>query len=115
MTPHDLQSMSTSELLNRFAANGTAQDRALLYDEIAKFKRLFREMDAINKELLRRGAEAHLELLKLYGHPNMQVRVQAAKLTMASSPAEARVELEAIKNSRHFPQAGDAGMALREL
>jgi len=115
MTAIDLQSMSVPELLDRFADNGIKQDKALLYDEGRKFNKLFRDMDAINKELLRRGDQAQLELLKLYGHSNMQVRVQAAKFTMVTAPAKAKVELEAIKSSRHFPQAGDAGMALREF
>jgi hypothetical protein len=115
MTTVDLKSMSTPELLDRFADNGIKQDSALLYDEGAQYNKLFRDMDAINKELLRRGKQAQLQLLKLYGHRNMQVRLQAAMLTMTTAPAEAKVELEAIKNSRHFPQAGDAGMALREF
>lgn len=122
--------MSVEELLEQFAVNGIAQDRAIsdfetrfgeinedeLRDaDIAEFTRLFWQMDAINKELLARGGETQLALLRLYGHANMQVRVQAAKLTITTAPAAARAELEAIKNSRHFPQAGDAGMALRDF
>lgn len=127
MTDPSLSEMTVEELLEQFAINGIAQDEAILAseipedefqdvtiqdDEIDEFTRLFWEMDAINKELLARGGETQLALLRLYGHPNMQVRLQAAKLTMTTAPIAARAELEAIKNSRHFPQAGDAGMTL---
>jgi hypothetical protein len=54
-------------------------------------------------------------LLALYGHQSMQVRLNAAKSTLAVAPEAARQELRAIADSREYPQAGDAGMCLRNL
>ena len=45
----------------------------------------------------------------------MQVRLNAAKLTLAVAPKAAREALEAIASSHHYPQAGDAGMTLFAL
>jgi len=107
--------MTIKELVDHFAENGVAQDQALLYDEIEEFTRLYWQMDAINEELKSRGEEARLALLKLYGHPNMQVRLAAAVRTLAVAPVAARHELDAVKNSRHYPQAGDAASTLGSL
>jgi hypothetical protein len=115
MTPPDLQKLTTAELIDRFANDGVAQDKALLYDEIDAFNNLMDEMNVISKELGGRGEQARLELLSLYNHPNIQVRLQAARASLPVAPIAARNEIEAIANSRHFPQAGDAGMTLRFL
>lgn len=45
----------------------------------------------------------------------MQVRLKAAKNTLAVAPQAARETLEAIANSHEFPQAGEAGMSLWNL
>jgi len=87
----------------------------LLYDEHKKFNRLFSEMNGVDQELRRRGPEARLALLRLYDHPNMQVRVKAAIRTLAVAPAAARKLLEEIRASKWQPQAMDAGMILRGL
>lgn len=68
--------------VDRFAEIGIAQDQALLYDEHKKFNRLFSEMNDVDQELRRRGLQARLALLKLFDHPNMQVRLKAAKRTL---------------------------------
>ena len=44
----------------------------------------------------------------------MQVRLNAAKSTLAVAPEAARQELRAIADSREYPQA-DAGMCLGNL
>jgi hypothetical protein len=48
-------------------------------------------------------------------HPNVQVRLKAAKRTLAIATGDARDVLEAIANSRKFPQMGEAGMSLANL
>lgn len=107
--------MTTEELVDHFAGNGVAQADALLYDQTDEYNRQFDEMWAIKKELTARGPEARLALMKLYDHKNIQVRLQAAKFTLAVAPVAARAEIEAIAISRQFPQAGDAGMSLSAL
>jgi hypothetical protein len=104
--------MTVDDLLARFAEIGIAQDKALLYDEVATFNRLYRQMDEVDNELRARGPDAHLALLRLYDHPNMQVRLKAAVRTLGVAPLRARQMLETIAASNYFPQAGDAGSAL---
>src|SRR5882724_1712924 len=110
-----LQQMTVDQLLARFAAIGIDQDKALLRNEIAKFNRLYDEMDAIENELKARNGDQRRALVGLYDHPNAQVRLNAIKATLAVSPEQARRMLSVMANSREYPQAGDAGMALVNL
>ena len=107
--------MSTNELLSRFIELGLAQDEALLDDNYTKYNRLYRQMSQIDDELRARGPEARLALTRLFDHPNLQVRLRAAARTLGVAPVEARKAIEAVANSGHFPQAGDAGMLLAGL
>lgn len=115
MKKNDLQGSSEVELVERFAAIGIEQDDALLHGEISKFNRLFRQMVAIENELRRRPEDRRKDLLSLFVHPNMQVRLDAAKATLAVAPDAARQMLQAIAESHWQPQAGDAGMCLWNL
>jgi hypothetical protein len=72
-------------------------------------------MKDIHDELKRRPGDQRRILVQLFGFPNMHVRLQAAKLTLAVAPLEARAQLQAIVDSKWFPQAGDAGMCLHNL
>jgi hypothetical protein len=111
----ELGAISSNDLVHRFAQIGVAQDRALLGGEIAKFNRLFQQMMDVTNELKKREGDQRRLLLELFDFPNMQVRLQAAKLTLAVAPAEARKQLEAIADTHWMPQAGDAGMSLSFL
>lgn len=115
MTKTKLDAMSVSELVSRFAEIGIAQDQALEYDELAKFNSLFEQMQAVSQELKRRPDDQRQALMALYEHPNMQVRVKAAKHTLAVAPQAAREALEAIRAFRWQPQAGEAGISLWNL
>jgi hypothetical protein len=107
--------MTTKDLVDRFAQIGRLQDQALLGGQIAKFNRLFDQMAEISKELKDRPGDERSALMALYDFPNMQVRLKAAIHTLGIAPIEARRQLEAIAQSKWFPQAGDAGMALSNL
>lgn len=111
----ELGGLSVDELVEQFTEIGIAQSEALLGDEIERFNRLFRELRRVNAELKRRPGDARRVLTRLYGHRNIHVWLNAAKETLAIAPEEARRQLHAIKDSRRFPQAGDAGMALWTL
>lgn len=115
MTILDLGKMSVEELVGRFSEIGAAQDQALQYEELKKFKQLYREMDKVDNELRQRGIGARLALQKLYTHQNMQVRLKAAVRTLGVAPIEARKIIEEIAQSKNYPQAGDAGMTLYNL
>lgn len=115
MSKIDLSVLDTGALVERFAAACVAQDEALLAGQTTKFNRLYDVMITITDELKNRDGDQRRALLRLFSHANMQVRVQAAKLTLAVAPVEARRQLQAISASKWYPQAGDAGMSLRNL
>jgi hypothetical protein len=107
--------MTVEQLVNAFASIGVAQDQALLEGSTAKFNRLFDRMGEVSNELKHRSGDQRRALQALFGHDNMQVRLKAAKHTLAVSPVDARKELEEIAASQWYPQAGDAGMCLAFL
>ena len=110
-----LQDMTVTQLLERFTAIGIEQDQALLRRQYAKFNGLFEQMVAIEDELRARDGDQRRDLLSLYKHPNAQVRLNAIKATLAVAPDIARRALQALADSREYPQAGDAGMSLWNL
>jgi len=110
-----LTQLTVEHLVARFAEIGSAQDDALLYDEIAKFNRLYREKTSVLEELRSRDGDQRRALLRLYDHPNIQVRLNAAKATLAVAPEAARRLLEDIATRKDVPQGGDAGMSLWNL
>jgi Domain of unknown function (DUF2019) len=111
----ELTDMSIASLVERFAEIGVAQDQALLGGEIAKFNRLFQKMMDVSNELKSREGDQRRALMVLYNYPSIQVRLKAAKHTLAVAPIEARNQLEAIASTHWMPQAGDAGMSLSFL
>src|SRR5712691_3930772 len=115
MTPSKLADMTVEQLVERFAAIALGQDQALLMHEYAKFNRLFDEMQAVGRELKGRNGDQRRALLRLYDHPNAQVRLKAVKATLAVAPEAARRTLRSIAESREYPQAGEAGMSLANL
>lgn len=110
-----LQNISVNELVERFAALGVGQFQAELHGDIGKENRLLLQMRDVAEELKRRRGDQRTALLPLFEHPNIQVRLMAAKLTLAVAPAAARQMLQDIKDSKQQPQAMDAGMSLWNL
>jgi hypothetical protein len=110
-----LQDMTVDQLVERFTAIALDQDRALLRNEYAKFNRLFEQMEEVKGELKARDGDQRRALLRLYDHPNAQVRLKAVKATLAVAPERARRMLEIIAESREYPQAGEAGMSIDNL
>jgi hypothetical protein len=107
--------MSLDRLVERFALICVEQDDALLDSDVAKYNRLMDQLVAIQTVLKSRPGDQRSALLSLYVHQNWQVRLMAAHATLALAPEAGRRMLETIANSRHFPQAGDAGMSLLNL
>jgi|SRR5579872_3395899 len=118
MNEPSLENLSIDQLVARHAAIGIEHDKAIDMDNHAKFKRiirrLFDEKTEIENELKRRPGDQRRSLMALYNHPNMQVRLNAAKATLAVAPEAARRVVEAIAETQ-YPQAGDAGMCLWAL
>jgi Domain of unknown function (DUF2019) len=109
------KAMTVDKLIEHFVGIGLAQDEALLDSDLPKFNRLFDQMQAVAEELKSRPGDQRDKLLSLYDHPNAQVRLKAAKATLAVAPAAARAALQTIAESHEYPQAGDAGMTLANL
>ena len=107
-----LHDMTVDQLVVQFTDIALAQDKALLMGDIAKFNRLFDQMEAAEGELKARAGDQRRALLRLYQHRNAQVRLKAAVATLAVAPDAARRKLQEIADSREYPQAGDAGMTL---
>lgn len=105
----------TDHLVALFAELSIEQDEAILRDDIGKTNRLFDRMEEVEHLLKTRAGDQRRALLGLYTHPNMNVRVNVAKATLAVAPQAARAALETISKSKWQPQAGDAGMCLSAL
>lgn len=110
-----LNTMGTPDLITLFAQIVVAQDEADLGGQRAKYNCLFAKMMDVSNELKRRDGDQRRQLVVLFAHPNLHVRLQAASLTLAVVPVEARQQLEAIVAAKWFPQSADAGMMLRGL
>ena len=111
----EIQSMSIDRLVQRFVEIGEKQDHSLLMDRFAEFNRLYKEKATVVEELKAREGNQRRALLRLYDHPNMQVRLNAVKATLAVAPQQARLALKSIADSHHYPQAGEAGMSIINL
>ncbi len=106
----DLATMPVSALVERFVTLGLEQYRS--EDNIKKLNKLLREMRKVKDELQGRTGDQRSALVDLYDHPNPQVRLMAARMTLAIAPVAAREVLQAICDSKMQPQALDAGMCL---
>jgi hypothetical protein len=111
----NLTQTTVESLVEQFADLGVQQSQAELYGDRVKENRLIRRMWDVSNELKSRAGDQRAALLELYSHPNAQVRVMAAKETLAVAPAAARDMLQAIKDSKEQPQALEAGMCLWTL
>lgn len=107
-----LSSMKDSELVELYAQIGIAQDDAIDRFEQARVNRLFDKKIAVVNELRSRPGDRRRLLFDLYDHPNIQVRLNAAKSTYARNPERAHAVLEEIAATRRLPQSADAGFAL---
>jgi uncharacterized protein DUF2019 len=115
MSQSDFRSLSVADLVKRFAEIGIEDDNAEKVNDIPKRNNLRAKIFAIEVELKNRAGDQRSVLLALYKHPNMQVRLLAAKATLGVAPQEARQLIEWIAASSWPPQCGDAGMCLWAL
>jgi hypothetical protein len=111
----NLTEFALEDLVRRFTEIALEKDQAILLDDNAKFDRLYQQMKSVEEELKTRAGDQRHALLPLYEHPNFQVRLKAAVATLAVAPDQARSQLQALSDSREYPQAGDAGMTLRAI
>lgn len=111
----NLEKLSVEELFERYVEIGLAEENAILYDDIPGYNQLFRKEQAVVDELESRPGDQRKILLRLYGHENLWVRMNAAKDTLALAPEDGRRVLQQIVDSKKQPYAGNAGMTLWTL
>ena len=111
----NLTTAGVDELVQLFIDLCIEQDRHLLEDDISEVNRLFDKIDGVKNALKTMPGDQRHALIPLYEHPNMQVRLKAAKATLAIAPDAARRTLEAISAANWPPQSLDAGMCLWTL
>ena len=110
-----LDKLSVPELVEQFTSACLAQFEAERKSNIKEQNKHITYWMAISAELKARPGDQRSALLKLYDYPNLQVRLTAARLTLAIAPTTARQVIQAIADSRKYPQAGDAGMCLSAI
>lgn len=99
-----LRSMSATELVNAFAHFCIEQYDAMQGNENARTNRLVWKVHELEMELKSRSGDQRHLLKALYGHSNMQVRLAAARATLAIDYSAARGELQAIVAEQWYPQ-----------
>lgn len=110
-----LESLTVDQLVELFAALCVEQDKAEQVDDRRKVNRFFWRIDAISNELKSRPGDQRRALLTLYDYANMNVRLKAAKATLAVAPQAARQMVETIATSHWPPQSYDARTCLTAL
>jgi len=115
VSPRNPKTSTVPDLVALFVALGLDQYQARLRNEQKRLNRATLEMFDVCEELKARAGDQRSALLSLYSDPNLQVRLMAAKLTLAVAPAAAKQLLQEIADSKEYPQAGDAGMSLWAL
>jgi cytochrome c oxidase assembly protein Cox11 len=115
MKQGELRNLTPAQLVKRFENLALEQDKAELGFDTAEVNRIYWQLDAIKNELKSREGDQRHVLLALYEHPNPQVRLKAAKATLAIAPQEGRAVLQAIVDAKIDPQRLEAGMSLWNL
>ncbi|MBB5050554.1 enoyl reductase-like protein [Afipia massiliensis] len=115
MTRFDVASLTIEGLLERYAQLSIRQGAAADLVKTSLVNRLGDQIYEISKELKRRPDDRGRALMKLFDHPNVQVRLNAARSLMSVFPEEARQQIQAIANSGSYPQSIDAGLYLSSL
>jgi hypothetical protein len=107
-----LDKLTVDELVSLFASLGEQQYPFTLNDEVKPANRLIIQQNEIDKELRRRGAEARLQLTKLFTHPNIQVRMNAAKWSVGIARESALSVLRQITKEDFGAFRLSAGMTV---
>jgi len=112
MKRRSTEEMTSRDIVVEFIENCKDDERAWDYSDVRGHDRLLARRTALVEELKRRDGDQRKTLLPLYRHESVQVRLMAARVTLAVAPREARAVLERIRDSRELPYALHAGMAL---
>lgn len=111
----NLAAIGTDQLVRRFVEITVKQGQASDVFDARTYNRLYTQMVDVVNELRRRPGDQRRALMVLYEHPNAQVRMMAAHMTLAIAYQTARDVLQTIVDRKEFPQALSAGMSLTDL
>jgi hypothetical protein len=100
--------MSVDQLVDRFMKIALAQSHAIDLNRNDKYNRVFDRMIEVMGEFLVRPIEQRRALMKLYAHPDPQVRYEAAFITQDIAPEQVRKVCEILIERNEYPQAADA-------
>jgi hypothetical protein len=104
----NLNEMSDEAILSIFEEIGVKQYDMLDGLQIKKYNILYNKLRSMVAELKDMPGDRRAILAKHYDHPNLQVRLNAAKFTIAVFPGEARAQLVAIGETGRCPQSASA-------
>lgn len=110
-----LSNLSVQQLVADFVELGVAQDDALSDRDSRRYNRLFDRMQLLVQELKQRPGDQRRALMSLYDHPNLQVRLKAAKANLAVAYGPSRKVMEEIAECHWAPQGLEAGMSIHHL
>lgn len=114
MTKQDFSSWSVDDLHERYAELSMRQSAAADLSNISGVNRLGKEIYEIASELKSRPGRGRI-LMKLFDHPDFNVRFNAGRSLMSVFPEEARRQIQAIADSGKYPYSVDAGLYLSSL
>jgi hypothetical protein len=115
MKTDTLTALNVDELIALYVDLCVEQDRDLLRGDVGSFNRRFDRIEEIEQELKSRPGDQRHALISLHQHENIQVRVTAAKATLAVAPVAARQALKDIKALNWHPQSAEASSSLWTL
>lgn len=115
MTFRAFPTWDDADLLEEFVTIALKQDEAELEGKTRAFNRLFTRKIAIVDELRGRPGDHRTLLTGLYEHPNLRVRLNAARATLAVAPLQARRVLEQLRDWKIPPYDADAWGTLDAL
>jgi hypothetical protein len=105
--------MDMDGLVARFVSIAEQQYQIISDDDRSRYNSLYQKLVDIVDELQSRAGDQRRALVRLFNHPNPQVRLMAASMILELEPAAARPVLQAIRESREPYLALNAGMSLR--
>jgi Domain of unknown function (DUF2019) len=107
-----LSDLTEDALLQRFATLTQQHGDAIYHWETSRANRIFPHIQAVVDELQSRENDKRTDLLRLYDHPNVFVRLNAARYTLAVAPEVACRALQTIAESKDYPASAEAGMSI---
>jgi hypothetical protein len=111
----DHSKMAIEELLDLYTRFSIEQGNAAYVANTSRVNRIGDALYLISNEIRRRSDDRGRSMLKLFEHPNAQVRFNAAASVSGVFPKEARQAMQDIADSKTEMLAFDAKMYLHTL